>query len=150
MVQPIHFHYLADRFHFSERTRLKKFIAGLARAEGFSVEAINYIFCTDAYLLTLNKKYLNHSTYTDIISFQFSQPSAPLLSDIYISVERVRDNARQFNSSFSQELHRVIFHGVLHLCGYQDKKPSQARQMREKENYYLRKYRSTWNTGGRI
>jgi rRNA maturation RNase YbeY len=108
--------------------------------EGKQVDTINFIFCTDQYLLGLNKKHLNHDTLTDIITFEYNPPGQALLSDIYISVERVKENALVFKTSFSRELHRVIFHGVLHLCGYKDKKPEESKLMRLKEEEYLKKW----------
>lgn len=112
----------------------------LFKKEGRKVEAINYIFCTDDYLLELNKTHLNHDTYTDIITFELSGPHQPILSDVYISVERVKENSKLFNATFKRELHRVIFHGALHLCGYKDKSKEQSHQMRSKEEQYLNKY----------
>jgi rRNA maturation RNase YbeY len=108
--------------------------------EGFKVAHLNFVFCSDEYLLLLNKSHLNHNTYTDIITFPFSNEGEAVLSDIYISVERVKENAENFSQSFKRELHRVIFHGVLHLCGYKDKTLSEKKMMREKETYYLDEY----------
>lgn len=105
-----------------------------------SIEAINYIFCDDAYLLKINQQYLYHDTYTDIITFQLSPKGQALLSDIYISVERVRENASLFNTSIKRELHRVIFHGALHLCGYKDKTKADALKMRMAEEKALNLY----------
>ena len=135
--QKIEFHYLNVSFYFPNRTVLKRFIAALFEKEGKRVEHINYIFCTDDYLLELNKKYLNHNTYTDIITFPYSGKGEPILSDIYISVERVKENAQSFDSSFKQELYRVIFHGALHLCGYKDKTPADVKKIRARETFYL-------------
>jgi len=112
----------------------------LARLEKQKVKQINYIFCSDEYLLQLNQSYLQHDTLTDIITFPFNPPGEPLVSDIYISVERVRENAGLYKSSFNRELHRVIFHGLLHLSGYKDKTKEQALLMRNKEEIYLNKY----------
>jgi probable rRNA maturation factor len=137
---PIQFHYLVPPFGFTNRLILKKFIEKMCRKEGKKLDAINFIFCSDDYLLELNQVHLNHNTFTDIITFELSPQGQPLLADIYISVERVRDNARLFNVSFRQELHRVIFHGVLHLCGYRDKKPAEQKLMREMEASWLNKY----------
>ena len=139
-LDKIKFHFLSERFHFDNRTDLKAFLLKQLKSEGKVVEAINYIFCTDKYLLQMNKEYLKHDTYTDIITFELSPKGHPLLSDIYISVERVGDNAQQFNTSFKTELHRVIFHGALHLAGYKDKNKEQAQVMRQKEELYLNKY----------
>src|SRR4051812_29884492 len=112
-ILSIQFHYQVPPFYFPERTRLKRFILGIFQAEKRSVEHINYIFCSDRNLLKVNWDYLKHDTYTDIITFSLSPEAEPILSDIYISIDRVKENARTFNSSFIQELHRVIFHGVL-------------------------------------
>src|SRR6476469_1264120 len=121
--QSIRFHYLVSPFSFSGRTNLKGFLSRMIRNEGFRIAHINYIFCDDSYLLQMNQEFLKHNTYTDIITFQLSGPTEPLLSDIYISIERVQENARLLHVSFKEELHRVIFHGALHLCGYKDKSP---------------------------
>ena len=99
-LDKIKFHFLSGRFHFDNRTDLKAFLLKQLKSEGKVVEAINYIFCTDKYLLQMNKEYLKHDTYTDIITFELSPKGHPLLSDIYISVERVGDNARHYNTSF--------------------------------------------------
>jgi rRNA maturation RNase YbeY len=108
--------------------------------EGCAPEEINYIFCSDEYLFKLNNAYLKHKTYTDIITFQYSWPPQLIRSDIYISVERVRENAKLYNTSFLNELYRVMFHGALHLCGYKDKTKRDMIQMRSKENFYLNLY----------
>lgn len=143
MIDPrkkIRFHFLTEGFSLTHRGRLKEFLLELCRKEGQKVEAINYIFCDDPYLLEINKTYLKHDTYTDIVTFQLSGKNEPLLADIYISVERIKENAGNFEVSFRSELHRVIFHGALHLCGYKDKSSSQAQEMRDKENKYLDSY----------
>jgi len=98
---------------------------------------INYIFCTDKYLAKLNKDFLNHSTLTDIITFDNSNGSEVLDADIYISIERVTENAAKFRNTFDDELHRVMIHGVLHLLGFKDKKPSEKALMRKKEDACL-------------
>jgi rRNA maturation RNase YbeY len=124
----------------SQRTKLKAFIDFLCKTERKSIDEINFVFCSDDYLLTLNQQFLKHDTYTDIISFDYSEKPGPLIGEIYISVERVKDNAANLGSTFSQELHRVIFHGVLHLCGYKDKLKADRLLMRQKEDFYLREY----------
>lgn len=136
----IRFHFLNNQFHFPQRTELKSFLLKQLYKEGKQVEAINYIFCDDNYLLEVNKQYLNHDTFTDIITFELSPKSGPLLSDIYISWERVRENAKEFKSTFRRELHRVIFHGALHLAGYKDKTARDEALMRAKEEEYLSSY----------
>lgn len=136
----IHFHFLTRHFLFSHRNKLKEFLNRLFKREGKDIEAINYIFCTDAYLLELNKIHLHHNTYTDILTFELSPKGKPLTADIYISVERVKENAATFDTTFQKELHRVIFHGALHLCGYKDKSDEQSLQMRSMEEHYLNQY----------
>lgn len=98
---------------------------------------LNYIFCSDAYLLTINRTYLGHDTLTDIITFDNAENGAEIEGDIYISVERVNDNAEKFRTTFDAELHRVMVHGLLHLVGYKDKTANQKKIMRKKETTYL-------------
>ncbi len=105
--------------------------------EGGSIAAVNFIFCTDAHLLKLNTQYLHHNTLTDIVTFQHSAPGEPLEGDVFISVPRVKQNARAYKVEFDDELSRVIIHGVLHLLGYKDKSASQKAKMRQKEDAYL-------------
>lgn len=136
----VRFHFLTKGFSLKNRGRLKQFLVELCRKEGQKVEAINYIFCDDQYLLDINKTYLKHDTYTDIVTFQLSGKGEPLLADIYISIERVKENAGNFKVSFRSELHRVIFHGALHLCGYKDKNKAQAAEMRRKENEWMERF----------
>lgn len=136
----IHFNYQVPVSALSQRTKLKAFIDILCKKERKSIDEINFVFCSDDYLLTLNQQFLKHDTYTDIISFDYSENQGPLNGEIYISVERVKDNAAILGSTFRQELHRVIFHGVLHLCGYKDKLKADQLLMRQKEDFYLREY----------
>ncbi len=105
----------------------------VASKEECTIEEVNYIFCTDEYLYDLNVKFLNHDTYTDIITFDNSL-GRTLISDIFISLERVKENAEEFQVSMKEELHRVMAHGVLHLCGYKDKTDDEASLMRVKED----------------
>jgi probable rRNA maturation factor len=105
--------------------------------------ALSYIFCSDDYLLQMNQQYLDHNTLTDIITFDLSEPGTAMEGEIYISVERVRENAGKFSTTYEEELHRVIFHGALHLCGFKDKKESDKKKMREQENVCLEKYKKT-------
>jgi probable rRNA maturation factor len=144
--QTIQFHYLYKPFYFPNRKQLKRFIINLFHKEGFKVSHINYIFCSDSYLLKVNQKYLKHNTYTDIITFPFSYPGSPLVSDVYISVDRIKENARRYERTFIEELHRVIFHGALHLVGYNDKKPAEIRAMRAREGHYLELFFVSRNT----
>ena len=97
---------------------------------------ISYIFCDDDYLLEKNIKYLNHNTLTDIISFDYTMGNL-IAGDVFISIERVLENAKDFNVVFEDELHRVMIHGILHFCGYHDKSNEEKKLMRSKEDYYL-------------
>lgn len=123
-----------------DRTRLKGFIRTLFKKEGRKLESLNYVFCSDERLLEINRQYLQHNYYTDIITFEMSPAGQPVVGDIYISIDRVRDNARIEKESLTRELHRVIFHGALHLCGYGDKSAAQEKQMRKKEEQWLNLY----------
>src|ERR1700694_5828482 len=136
----IYFHHPYGPFPFPNRNRLKAFLSEMISREKQQLAEINFIFCTDDYLLKINQQFLHHDAYPDIITFPFSKKGAPLLADIYISVDRVKENARRFQVSCTQELYRVIFHGILHLCGYQDKKKQQIVLMRSKEEEYLGRY----------
>ena len=98
---------------------------------------LNFIFCDDAFLLPINRSYLHHDTLTDIITFDYTDQEGRVQGDIYISVERARENAKKFDVSAHNEIRRLIIHGVLHLCGYDDKDPADKRLMSEKEDYYL-------------
>ena len=106
--------------------------------EGKVLEEVNLIFCSDEYLLKMNVEYLQHDYYTDIISFDYCEEDR-ILGDLFISKDRVLDNAEQNNVTFEFELQRVIVHGVLHLCGYKDKSEDEEKLMRSKEDYYLSK-----------
>jgi len=101
------------------------------------ISGINYIFCTDNYLFDLNNKFLNHDTLTDIITFDHSEDDNQILADIYISIDRIKENSRDFNHSLEKELHRVMIHGILHLLGYKDSTPYDKAIMRKKENECL-------------
>jgi probable rRNA maturation factor len=136
----IHFYFLQKGFSLSGRSQLKAFIGGLFQKEKKKLGDLTIIFCSDDYLLAVNRQFLRHDYYTDILSFDLSEPFQPITAEIYISIDRVRDNAARFGSSLKDELHRVIFHGALHLCGYKDKKLVEKQLMREKEDKYLQRY----------
>ncbi|WP_339660873.1 rRNA maturation RNase YbeY [Croceibacter atlanticus] len=118
---------------------LNSWLLSVIASEGKNLGEINYIFCDDAYLLSINQQYLNHDTYTDIISFDTSEGNN-LSGDIFISVERIQENAQQFNVSVDDELKRVLAHGILHFCGYKDKTDDEAKLMREKEDEKLKMF----------
>jgi rRNA maturation RNase YbeY len=133
------FFFQGVRPRLDNRAELKKYIQGIFKAEGKKLASLNYIFCTDKNLLDINRQFLKHDFYTDILSFDLSD-SDSIQAEIYISIDRVRDNARKLGVSFKSELLRVIFHGVLHLCGYKDKSKRGRGEMREKEDLLLNQY----------
>ncbi|HMQ43718.1 MAG TPA: rRNA maturation RNase YbeY [Mariniflexile sp.] len=132
----INFNYETN-FPLPDESRLSNWIINVISEEGCILDEINYIFCDDAFLLKLNVEYLNHDTLTDIISFDNSIGKI-IQGDIFISIERVADNAKDFNVSLQEELHRVMVHGVLHFCGYKDKSESESMLMQQKENHYIK------------
>jgi rRNA maturation RNase YbeY len=105
-----------------------------------SLNSINYVFCSDKIILEINKKYLHHDFYTDVITFDLSPDNKAISAEVYISIERIKDNSKQLGLSIKSELHRVLFHAALHLCGYSDKKKKDKEVMRKKENELLDKY----------
>nr|WP_321221314.1 rRNA maturation RNase YbeY [uncultured Psychroserpens sp.] len=131
----ISFNYETD-FRLDDETIISQWISNTISKENCKEGEINYIFCDDEYLHQLNVQFLEHDTLTDIISFDYSV-GKELHGDIYISIERVTDNAKDFEVEISEELKRVMIHGILHYCGYKDKTDEDAKLMREKENYYL-------------
>ncbi|MGN7890471.1 rRNA maturation RNase YbeY [Dyadobacter endophyticus] len=118
--------------------KTKKWIKNASFSEGYEVSQLNYIFCSDEYLLEINKQYLDHDYFTDIITFDNSEEDKELEGDIYISVDRVRDNAETFHTDFDSEMRRVLIHGLLHLVGYEDSSEALKTAMRAKEDEYLR------------
>jgi rRNA maturation RNase YbeY len=138
-VRPnIHF-FFQSKMHLAERRKLKAFLPILFKKEGKSIESLIYVFCSDKYLLKINQTFLKHNYYTDTLTFDFSK-SREIEGEIYISVDRVRQNAKEFKININLEFLRVIFHGALHLCGYADKTKLQKQKMRKKENEYLLRY----------
>lgn len=121
------------------KAHLKKFLASIFQEEGFEFKNISYIFCTDESLLKLNQQYLKHDTLTDIITFTLSGTHLPIISEMYISAERVKDNAESLGVSFENELHRVMIHGILHLCGHSDHTKALKTRIRALEDHYLAK-----------
>jgi len=115
---------------------LKEAIKKIAGNENSDCGELNIVFCRDAYLLEINQSFLNHDYYTDIITFDYSQENK-IAGELYISIERVEENAKLFKEPFRVELIRVIFHGILHLLGYKDKEKAEIAEMREKEQYYI-------------
>lgn len=124
-------------FSFPNKTLLKAFIEKLIKKEAGVLTNIDYVFCSDEFLLQMNRDFLQHDYYTDIITFGLSEKNQPIEAEIYISIDRVKDNAKTLENNYQQEMLRVIFHGALHLCGFKDKTKSEISTMRAKEDQYL-------------
>ncbi len=140
MCMSISFNQADSKVTLANRVALKSFIEKRVKKEGFSIETLTYVFCSDKYLLKMNKDFLSHNYYTDIISFDLSETPGNLIGEVYISVDRVKDNAKTHGTTLKEELHRVIFHGALHFCGYKDKKPADTIKMRQMEDRWLAAY----------
>ena len=126
-------------FSLKNKIKLRNWIKNTIVSEGKKLGELNFIFCSDTYLLEINQQYLKHDTFTDIITFDSSEVEGIINGDIFISYERVQENAAKFSTSIPNELHRIIIHGTLHLLGYKDKtKPAKA-LMTQKEDEYLQK-----------
>jgi len=131
----INFNY-ENEFSLDNEVQLSSWISGVIVSEGCNEDEINYVFCDDKYLHKLNVDFLSHDTLTDIISFDYSIGKT-LQGDIFISTERVKENAKEFGVTFNLELYRVMVHGILHYCGYKDKLDNEVIEMRNKEDFYL-------------
>ena len=134
--------FLKNKVHFrlADSKRLSSWINRIAKNEGFKIASLTFIFCSDRFVHAMNKKFLNHDELTDILTFDLSEKRGDLSGEIYISIDRVKDNATKFKVSFGQELKRVIIHGVLHLIGFDDKSVVKAQKMRDKEDACLSLY----------
>lgn len=135
--QKVYFHYLKEAPFFNKKRKLKLFIESLFLKEKTRLSELHYIFCSDSYLLKINRDYLRHDFYTDIITFDLSH-NKEVTGEVYISVDRLKENAKTFGVSYSDEAYRLLFHGALHLCGYKDKTKSDKAMMKKKENFYLK------------
>lgn len=133
----INFNYFKTTFRLKNPTKTRAWIEKVVKSEGARVDSLSYVFCTDAYLLKINQDYLRHNTLTDIITFEYSEGSPNLEGEIYISIPRVKENAKKVGVDFETELHRVVIHGVLHLLGYGDKTAEEKKEMRKKEEEAL-------------
>lgn len=134
---PISFHLENVEFELPDEAETSLWLQSIIDREEKQLQQLAYIFCDDEYLHKINLEYLNHDTYTDVITFPYAEP--PIIEgDIFISIERVKDNAQGLGVSFEQELRRVMAHGLLHLCGYSDKTPEEAARMRAKEDEALK------------
>jgi rRNA maturation RNase YbeY len=124
-------------FNLKGKSKLKSWIASVVKKEKRSIGQLNYTFMSDESLLKINIQYLKHNTYTDIITFNYNE-GKKISGDIFISIDRIKENAEAFDIKFEEELHRVMIHGVLHLCGYKDKSKADSDLMRKKENAALK------------
>ncbi|HMU08553.1 MAG TPA: rRNA maturation RNase YbeY [Ferruginibacter sp.] len=137
-MQKIHFYFHDRNYNIRDRRRIKQTVEYLFVQEGKILEKLDYVFCSDKYLLEMNRSFLKHDYFTDIITFDLSETESRVVGEIYISLDRVIENAKGLNVSIREELCRVIFHGALHLCGYKDKKRNEVILIRKKEDEYLR------------
>jgi probable rRNA maturation factor len=126
-------------FTLKHKTIIRNWLKETITAEGFRLQELNFIFCSDAYLLNMNQQYLNHDTYTDVITFDNAEAPKTIVGDIFISVDRINDNAGKYSRDFLDEMCRVMVHGTLHLLGYKDKTKPAKTLMTEKEDLYLSK-----------
>ncbi|WP_231426662.1 MULTISPECIES: rRNA maturation RNase YbeY [Pedobacter] len=124
-------------YNLPQKLKVKKWIKATIEKEGFELQELNFIFCSDEYLLGINQQYLNHDTYTDIITFDNSDEEKQIVSDIFISIERVKENANTFKTNEFDEVCRIMIHGALHLLGYKDKGKAAKTLMTQKEDEYL-------------
>jgi rRNA maturation RNase YbeY len=136
MASKINFFTEDIKYILRDKIAIRKWLIDVASNEGCKIEEVNIIFCSDAYLSEYNKRYLKHTSLTDIITFDSSEGKM-ISGDIFISIERVCENAIKFKVAENQELKRVMIHGILHLCGYKDKTASDRKKMREKEDKYM-------------
>lgn len=132
----VEFHSASVRFSPDNPNEISTWIRDAVKRENRELLSLSVVFCSDDYLLSINQNYLGHFDYTDVITFDLSEDSQ-ISGEVYISIDRIRENALKFAVPFTDELHRVIIHGVMHLCGYTDDNPEAKRRMTEKEDYYL-------------
>lgn len=136
----VFFHYSDRQLTIKNKVKIRAFIQDIFKAEKVTMKRIDYIFCSDEFLLNINRSFLNHDTFTDIVTFDLSDHPNEIIGEIYISIDRVKENATMHNCSFTTEILRVLFHGSLHLCGYKDKSKKDILEMRGKEDFYISTY----------
>jgi len=127
-------------FELQEKLKRKRWLKTIATKDGFIIKELNYVFCSDEYLYQMNLEYLNHDTYTDIITFDNSEKELDIIGDVFISIDRIRENAKTHNQKVEDELNRVLVHGLLHLMGYKDKTKEESALMRQKEEESINLY----------
>ena len=136
-MQSVYFNNADRSFCVSSKKRIKINIENIFKTVSKALSRLDFIFCSDEYLLQINKNFLQHDYYTDIITFPLSDKDQPIVAEVYISLDRVKENASQHNVKFFDEVLRVVFHGALHLCDYLDKTKKQQQVMRKKEDFYI-------------
>ena len=136
-MNEINFFLEGIEFRLRDIRKLRNWVLNTIQYEGGELETINFIFTSDSYLHKINIDYLQHDTYTDIITFEHNEIDMPIISDIYISIDRCRENANTYKLKLKDEIHRIIIHGVLHLLSYKDKTKKDKELMTTKEDYYL-------------
>lgn len=124
-------------FSLSNQLEVESWLINVAETEQVTLDSLSIIFCSDDYLLKINQEYLDHDYFTDIITFDNSIDNSEIIGDVFISIDRVKENAAEYHEPFEKELSRVIIHGLLHLCGYNDKNEEEQKLMRQKENTYI-------------
>jgi rRNA maturation RNase YbeY len=139
-VLNVFFHYSDRQLTVKNKVKIRAFIQDIFINEEVNMKRIDYVFCSDEFLLNINKSFLNHDTFTDIVTFDLSDHPNEIIGEIYISIDRVKENATMHNCNFKTEILRVLFHGSLHLCGYKDKAKKDVIEMRAKENFYISTY----------
>ncbi|MDB5275590.1 MAG: hypothetical protein JWR61_545 [Ferruginibacter sp.] len=140
IIMGVQFFFIDARIALRERRRLKKFIQHLFASNKRSLNSLSIIFCTDEYLFKINRDFLQHEYYTDIVTFNLSEDPQVIEGEIYISLDRIKENAMTNKVTINNELHRIIFHGILHLCGFKDKATKDKALMTRMENRTLSEY----------
>lgn len=138
-ISPITFFKEGVSFRMNKQEALRKWIALAAKKEGYNIEQLNYIFCSDRYLKKMNVSYLNHNYYTDIITFDNSVEKKKIIGDVFISIDTIKYNATEYKTTMENELARVMIHGLLHLVGYSDQSTKDQKKMRSMEDFWLSK-----------
>ncbi|MBS1744889.1 MAG: rRNA maturation RNase YbeY [Bacteroidetes bacterium] len=137
-MNTVFFHNIGIKSNLKQSNLVKKKIKSIFDKEKTTLNRVDYIFCSDKYLLDINRQFLQHDEFTDTITFTLSEKQQPIIGEIYISIERIKENAKIYNVPYQNELLRVMIHSALHLCGYEDNSKSRKKMMHERENYYLK------------
>ncbi|MFT4204559.1 MAG: rRNA maturation RNase YbeY [Chitinophagaceae bacterium] len=142
-MKKVFFHYADRQLNIADKTNIKATVEYIFKLEKKKLNHIDYIFCSDEYLLDVNRQFLQHDFYTDIVTFDLSETKKETIGEVYISIDRIKDNAVKLKQPLKNEKLRVIFHGALHLCGYKDKTDKDSKIMRSKEDFYIHHHNKT-------